>query len=120
MKYIKSINEFRTIGFRYSEPTLGFLISCYYLGNITEEDISDVLENLNIKFDSIDITDEFGTLETEHGHIEVNGIISFNIFIYNEKEMEDIIEEFNRLLYSVFETMTFNHQVKEHRENLKR
>ena len=120
MKYIKSINEFRTIGFRYSEPTLGFLISCYYSGVVTEEDISDVLEKLNIKFDSIDITDEFGTLKTEHGLIEVNGIISFNIFIYNEKEIESILDEFNRLMYSVFETRTINYQIKEHRENLKR
>jgi hypothetical protein len=120
MKHIKSINEFRTIGFRYSEPTLGFLISCYYSGDIKEEDISDVLDNLNIKFDSIDITDEFGTLETEHGLIEVNGVISFNIIIYNEKEIEAILDEFGRLMYSVFETRTVNYQVKEHRENLKR
>jgi hypothetical protein len=120
MKHIKSINEFRTIGFRYSEPTLGFLISCYYTGDIKEEDISDVLEKLNLKFDSINITHEDGSLETEQGDIPVNGVISFNILIYNEKEIEAIIEEFNRLLYSVFETMTFNYQIKEHRENLKR
>jgi len=120
MKYIKSINEFRTIGFRYSEPTLGFLISCYYEGSITEEDISDVLGKLNLKFDSINIVHEDGTLETEQGDIQVNGFISFNILIYNEKEIESILDEFGRLIYSVFETRTINYQVKEHRENLKR
>lgn len=120
MKHIKSINEFRTIGFRYSEPTLGFLISCYYTGDIKEEDISDVLEKLNIKFDSINITDEFGTLEIGQESIEVDGVVSFNMFIYNEKEIEAILDEFGRLMYSVFETRTVNYQVKEHRENLKR
>ena len=120
MKYIKSINEFRTIGFRYSEPTLGFLVSCYYAGNITEEDISDVLNKLNLKFDSINITHEDGSLEIEQDDIPVNGVISFNILIYNEKEIESILDEFGRLMYSVFETRTLNFQIKEHRENLKK
>lgn len=40
LKYIKTINEFRTVGFRYSEPKLGFNISFFYKGELNSKDIS--------------------------------------------------------------------------------
>jgi len=104
MKHIKHINEYRTIGFRYSEPKLRFLISCNYSGEVEKEDISDILDKLNTKFDSINITDSS---------------ISFDIFIYNEREINDILSKFSELMYSFFDTITDNFQVKEHRDNLK-
>ena len=125
MKYIKSINEFRTAGFRYSEPKLGFSISCYYSGEITEEDIENILNKIGVeKYESVSVGTENVTIEyeTEEGPVEteVTGQISFDVFLYNEAEIGTLMDEVSRLMFSIFELKTFNYNVREHKENLTR
>jgi hypothetical protein len=125
MKYIKSINEFRTVGFRYSEPDLGFTLSCYYKGEITEEDISLILDRLGVKGTSINIGGKNGSLELPVGEgqiqeVEVDGTITLDIHIYDEKKIEGILDEMSKLMYSIFDTSTYEYNVKEHKENLRK
>ena len=123
MKHIKSINEFRTVGFRYSEPDLGFTISFYYKGEITEDDISAIAERLSVKVSSIEIGKEFGEIEIqspdgEIQELQVDGNISLDIYLYDEKKVELILDEMSKLLYSIFDTATYEYNIKEHKENL--
>lgn len=123
MRYIKSINEFRTVGFRYSEPDLGFTISFFYKGGITEDDMLAIADRLSIKVSSINIGKEFGELEiqTPDGDVQavqVDGNISLDIYLYDEKKLELILDEMSKLLYSIFDTATYDYNIKEHRENL--
>lgn len=119
MKHIKSINEFRTVGFRYSEPKLGFTILFDYIGKINEEDISDILNNMDIKFTNIEISKEEKKTFVQNNSIDINGRVKIDINIYNEKDLTEIIKELSRLLFSMFDVGTVNHDVKEHRSNLK-
>ena len=119
MKHIKSINEFRTIGFKYSEPKLGFTISFDYNGEVSEEDISDILNNMDIKFTNIDINENKKRISIEGRNIDLNGSIKIDINIYNEKDLSEMIKEISRSLYSIFDVSTINHNVKEHKSNLK-
>jgi hypothetical protein len=125
MKHIKSINEFRTVGFRYSEPDLGFTISFYYKGEITEDDISAISERLSVKVSSIDIGKEFGEIEIqspdgEIQEVKVDGKISLDLHLYDEKKVELILDEMAKLLYSIFDTSTYEYNIKEHKENLRK
>lgn len=125
MKHIKSINEFRTVGFRYSEPDLGFTISFYYKGEITEDDISAIAERLSVKVSSIEIGKEFGEIEIqspdgEIQELQVDGNISLDIYLYDEKKVELILDEMSKLLYSIFDTATYEYNIKEHKENLRK
>lgn len=125
MKHIKHINEYRTVGFRYSEPDLGFTISFYYKGEITEDDISAIAERLSVKVSSIKIGKEFGEIEIESPdgdveELEVDGNISLDIHLYDEKKLELILDEMSKLLYSIFDTSTYEYNIKEHKENLKK
>ena len=125
MKHIKSINEFRTVGFRYSEPDLGFTISFYYKGEITEDDISAISERLSVKVSSIEIGKEFGEIEIqspdgEIQELQVDGNISLDLHLYDEKKVELILDEMSKLLYSIFDTATYEYNIKEHKENLRK
>jgi len=125
MKHIKSINEFRTVGFRYSEPDLGFTISFYYKGEVTEDDISAICERLSVKVSSIDIGKEFGEIEIqspdgEIQEVKVDGKISLDLHLYDEKKVELILDEMSKLLYSIFDTSTYEYNIKEHKENLRK
>jgi hypothetical protein len=125
MKHIKHINEYRTVGFRYSEPDLGFTISFYYKGEITEDDISAIAERLSVKVSSIKIGKKFGEIEIESPdgdveELEVDGNISLDIHLYDEKKLELILDEMSKLLYSIFDTSTYEYNIKEHKENLKK
>ena len=51
MKHIKTINEFRTIGFRYSEPTIGYKAVIFCNGELEEGQLSNLLNYLDVKFD---------------------------------------------------------------------
>lgn len=105
MKHIKSINEFyhRTMGFRYSEPALRFSITCYYQGRITEEQLSQALENIgNLKFEKVEVNhnDSKRTIRDEVEQIvHINGYMDFDILIYNEREIDSIMENLTKSLY---------------------
>jgi|SaaInlV_165m_DNA_1040744.scaffolds.fasta_scaffold06438_4 hypothetical protein len=125
MKHIKHINEYRTVGFRYSEPDLGFTISFYYKGEITEDDISAIAERLGVKVSSINIGKEFGEIEIESPdgdvkELEVDGNISLDFHLYDEKKIDAILDEMSKLMYSIFTTSTYEYNIKEHKENLKK
>ena len=113
------------MGFRYSEPDLGFTISFYYKGEITEDDISAIAERLGVKVSSINIGKEFGEIEIESPdgdvkELEVDGNISLDFHLYDEKKIDAILDEMSKLMYSIFTTSTYEYNIKEHKENLKK
>ena len=118
MKHIKTINEFRTVGFRYSEPKLGFNISFFYKGELNSKDISNVLKRLDIKSSDINVNNNYGTLEINDHEVEVDGSVDFDIFVYDEETIEDLLKEVGKLIYSVFKVETYGYDVTEHKENL--
>lgn len=107
MKHIKSINEFyhRTMGFRYSEPALRFSITCYYQGIITEEQLSQALENIgNLKFEKVEVNTNnakrpIRDVDEVVQNVGINGSMDFDILIYNEREIDSIMENLTKSLY---------------------
>ena len=113
----------RVVGFRYSKPTLGFLIKCYYIngeeGPLTNENVDIALSKVfdltyqNIKFDQ-----EFGTiLLGEDVELEVDGKLSFEVLVYTERELESIIEEFAKKLYAISDVKCVDFNSKELKSN---
>lgn len=98
MKHIKTINEYqRTVGFRYSEPREKFNIKVYLDSELTKEEIELALNEADVIFTDIkfeDTPDDYITPEQDQ---EVN-VISFDVNVYNEKELERIIEDFSKTI----------------------
>jgi len=106
MNRIKMFEEYtRTMGFRYSEPTIEVMIQIptiykseenKLVDGSVEETIKDILvkDNVNIKsFETIfdkDIEREEESEESESGIRE--NLSSVSILVYNEKEIDSIIE----------------------------
>ena len=119
MKHIKTINEYqRTVGFRYSEPREKFSVKLYLDKEISKEIIEDVLKEVDVVFknltiekigDSEAITDNFSNIDFEESPEESpeekdnlvipTTVVSFDMFVYNEKEIDRIIEDISKLLY---------------------
>lgn len=120
MKYIKSINEEfnRVAGFRYSEPKESYKISVLCLGDdITEDKIKRGLGKVStLKFDneSINITnlDENQMVNTPDGPIYVSAIVEFVVVIYNDREINSIIEELGSILSAAFDIEVLNFKYK--------
>jgi hypothetical protein len=93
MKHLQSINEYdRTVGFRYSDPTEKFNIKVYINGELTEEEIKNTLNETDvIVLGDIRFEDTPDDYMSDDEDDEVN-VISFDICVYNEKEIERIIE----------------------------
>lgn len=123
MKHIDSINEFyhRTAGFRYSKPDIGFTITCYYIGSISEAKVKEILEDLDVEYTTvlverhqeiITVTDPEDSEKEED--IEVDGEIKVDILIYNEREMEKILDDFTKSLHIDYDVDITDLAIKEH------
>ena len=83
MRKIKLFEEYRAMGFQYSEPKESFLVSFsldddneMYVEETLEETIKDILVENNIKYDSIDIDGWLITLDVRvYVDREVNAIM---------------------------------------------
>jgi len=99
MKHIKTINEYqRTVGFRYSEPKEGFNIKVYLDGELTEEEVELTLGEIDVAFGDIyfdDVPDDYIPEE----ECDTLTSLSFDINVYNEKEIERIMEDFSKTIY---------------------
>ena len=107
MKHLKNINEYhRTVGFRYSEPKEKYVISLLCKGiDITKDKINLGLSKVSaLTYDesSIDINllEEGMIAESPEGPIEINAVVTFNVTLYNDKEVNGVVEELNRKLSS--------------------
>jgi hypothetical protein len=109
MKHLQSINEYqRTVGFRYSDPKEKFNIKVYINGELTEEEIKNTLNDIDVIL--------FGDIqfeETPNDYIpeeedDVVNVISFDISIYNEKEIERIMEDFTKIIYLDYKIKTLD------------
>lgn len=114
MKYIKPINEFnRTIGFRYSKPKNKFRSILYCFGELTQEDLSNLLEHLDVPYENISIINDEGVISFEEGEMEYNLQVSFDFLVYSEGEIEKIIEDVRFGLSREFDVETINFTIKE-------
>lgn len=99
MRYIKKINEYqRTVGFRYSEPKEKFNIKVYLDGELTEEDIEITLGEIDVAFGDIYFEESPDNYIPEEEGTSVN-VVSFDINVYNEKELERIMEDFSKTIH---------------------
>ena len=106
MNRIKMFEEYtRTMGFRYSEPTIEVMIQIptiykseenKLVDGSVEETIKDILSKDNVKIKSFEtifdkeIEREEESEESESGIRE--NLSSVSILVYNEKEIDSIIE----------------------------
>ena len=107
MKHIKTITEYqRTVGFRYSDPKEKFNIKIYINGELTGDEIKHTLSEIDvIIFNDIQILDapsDYVPDEVE----DIVSVISFDINVYNEKEIERIIEDFSKTIYLDYKVKT--------------
>ena len=113
MKYIKPINEFnRTIGFRYSKPTIKFNLTFICVGALDEDSLSKLLQYIDVPYENIQITNEESSVELEIGEIDTNLKIQFDFLVYNESEIEKIVEEIREGLYREFDVDTITLNIK--------
>jgi hypothetical protein len=129
MKHLKSINEFspgyhRTVGFRYSKPEVRFSITSYYVGETSIEDVTKALNSIHeLTFESVEVTPESGDIEvdmqSEAGEpstesIKVDGKIHFDILVYNEKEIDQILADFTKTMHIKHQVKIVDVDIKEH------
>jgi hypothetical protein len=109
MKHLQSINEYqRTVGFRYSDPTEKFNIKVYINGELTEEEIKNTLNDIDvILFGDIQFEETPNDYIPEEEDGVVN-VISFDISVYNEKEIERIMEDFTKIIYLDYKIKTLD------------
>jgi len=113
MNYIKSINEFnRTIGFRYSEPTVKFNLTLLCVGELNEDSLIKLLDYIQVPFENIEIKNEVNTVELENEDIESNLKVKFDFFVYSEQEIEKIVEEVREGLFREFDIDTITIGIK--------
>ena len=115
MKHIKKLNEYqRTVGFRYSQPKEQFSIKLYLDGELTKEQIETSLKEIDVVFNDIefiDIDDE------DDAGSEVMTVVTFEIKIYNEKELEKILEDFSKIINLDYDVRTLGVFAKPKRES---
>lgn len=114
MKWIKPINEFnRTIGFRYSKPEIKFRAILYSQGKLTKKSFEKLLGYLDVPYENIEIEKEVDKIQTEQGEEEYNLVIQFDFAVYNESEIEKIVDEIRNGLIREFNVMALNFMIKE-------
>lgn len=114
MKYIKAINEFnRTIGFRYSEPTIGYKAILFCNGKISKSSFLHLLDFLEIKNEKVKVSKQENKFQLENEDINTNLTIEFDFFVYSEQELEKIVEDVRSSLQREFDVQTFDFLLKE-------
>jgi len=124
MKYLQTINEYqRTVGFRYSEPKEKYKVSLLCKGqDINEDKINEGLSKVSeLTYDSksieVNLLDEGMIAELpEIGYVEISAIVSFNVNLYNEKEVNGVVSELGQKL-SKFDIEILDFKSKENLED---
>jgi len=105
MKHLKNINEYhRTVGFRYSEPREKYKVSLLCLGQEINVDKIKIglskVSTLTYDENSIEVNllDEGSGVNTPQGPIEVDAVVTFNVTLYNDKEVNGVVEELSHKL----------------------
>jgi hypothetical protein len=129
MKHLKNFNEasigyHRTMGFKYSQPSEKIEIQIAYTSTyeITEEIVSDILEDIDVKNENIAfhpvptgfvvnrIDDEGKLVRSD---TIPDGLITFDIYVYNEKEVEKIMDDFGKFMNNEYDFVILDIQFKE-------
>lgn len=105
MKHLKSINEYhRTVGFRYSEPKEKYTVSLLCAGqDITKEKINLGLSKVStLTYDEnsieVNLLDEGTMANSPEGPISIDAVVTFNLTVYNDKEIYGIVDELGHKL----------------------
>ena len=101
MKHLKTINELnRTIGFRYSKPTLKFKLKLHFSGDINISKVEEALKYLDITFSDISIVenDMYEVTIDDHQFEKLKeDLLELTIFSYKEEEIKEIKDLYNEL-----------------------
>lgn len=115
MKHIKNINEYqRTVGFRYSEPKEKFNIKVYLDDELSKEEVEIALNEADVVFSDIKFEEAPEDYITPEQDQYVN-VISFDVNVYNEKELERIIEDFSKTIHLDYGVRTIEVFIKPRR-----
>lgn len=108
MKYIKPINEFsRTIGFKYTQPSVRFNVLMFCKGELTNEQFTDFMDFIDVKFEKLNIKDAKKEIQIDDSIVESDIVVEFDILAYGESEIETITEQIQKGLNREFEVQTF-------------
>jgi hypothetical protein len=118
MKYIKSINEYsRTVGFRYSKPRESFHAILFFVGKLDENSFQSVLNNIDVTYESLSVRYEEDIIEVRVGdeikEVVIDGVIEFDLFVYNEKELFSIFENIIKICDVEFNVQISDFNTKE-------
>lgn len=108
MKHLKSINEYhRTVGFRYSEPKEKYTVSLLCAGQgITKDKINLGLSKVStLTYDEssieVHLFDEVTGVNTPDGPVPIDAVVTFNVTVYNDKEIYGIVDELGHKLNDI-------------------
>jgi hypothetical protein len=113
MKYIKKINEFRTVGYRYSEPKEEFKVSIIVGSYNTDSTFTldklisaiELVDELKYNKESFKISPINQIQSDTNGtSFKIDSQIIFEIFLYKEEDFEYFIEELGEILKSAYDT----------------
>jgi hypothetical protein len=118
MKYIKSINEYsRTIGFRYSKPRESFHAILFYVGKLDENSFESVLDDIDVTYESLSVRKDENIIEVKVDdkieEVVTDGVIEFDLFVYNEKELFNIFENIIKICDVEFNVQISDFNTKE-------
>jgi hypothetical protein len=131
MKHIKSVNEFyhRAAGFKYSKPSIKVSIVSYYIASsddLTVSNVKSVLKYLDILSENISIDEEVETITIpgpigpdgssspeQSEQIDIDGMLKFDIFVYNEKEIDKILDDISKEFYVDYDVRLIDISAKE-------
>lgn len=108
MKYLQSINEYqRTVGFRYSAPKEKYTVSLICIGQVITKDMINFglskVHELTYDENSIDVNllDEGTVANSPEGPIQIDAVVTFNVTLYNEKEINGVVDELGQKLIDI-------------------
>lgn len=108
MKHLQSINEYtRTVGFRYSEPSIRFNAIASCKGELSEEQFKELMSYIEVKFENLKISEENKEVDFDEITIDTNLSIEFDFFVYNENEVPQITEDIQNGLNREFDVQTY-------------
>lgn len=114
MKYIKALNEFnRTIGFRYSEPNIGYKATILSQGSLSKRDLLRLADYLEVKIQKVKITSEEGKVKVEDEEFLTDTKIEFDFYVYSEAEIEQIGSDIKQGLSREFGAQVYDFLVSE-------
>jgi hypothetical protein len=118
MKHIKKLNEYqRTVGFRYSQPNEKFNIKVYLDSELKKEEIETSLNEIDVIFGNIKFEDVPEDYVTQEENEVVVSVVTFELSIFNEKELEKILEDFSKIINLDYGVRVLEFFIKPKRES---